>query len=129
MNRIKKMITGVAVVVALFSFSSVSAQMRDTAAMRQRQEQMMQKMTTDLNLTSVQVDSLKAIQKDFQPQMREIMMDQSMSRDDKMAKMAPIREEQSKRIQAALGNDLYKKYQDWMQANRPQRGGGGGGGN
>jgi adenine-specific DNA methylase len=125
MTRSKKMIACTAIVVALFSFSSVSAQMRDTAAMRQRQEQMMQKMTTDLNLTSVQVDSLHAIQKDFEPQMREIRMDQSMSREDKMAKMAPIREEQNKRIQAAWGNDLYKKYQDWMQANRPQRGGGG----
>jgi len=128
MNSSKKLIAGAAIVAALFSFSSVSAQMRDTAAMRQRQEQMMQKMQTDLALTSVQMDSLHAIQKDFQPQMRDIMMDQSMSREDKMAKMAPIREQQNKRIQAALGDDLYKKYQDWMQANRPQRGGGGGGG-
>jgi hypothetical protein len=30
------------------------------------------------------------------------------------------------RIQAALGPDLFKKYQDWMTANAPQRGGGGG---
>jgi len=25
------------------------------------------------------------------------------------------------RLQAALGADMFKKYQDWMQANRPQR--------
>jgi hypothetical protein len=39
--------------------------------------------------------------------------------------------QQNARIQAVLGADLFKKYQDWQQANRPQRmgGGGGGGGN
>jgi hypothetical protein len=87
---------------------------------------MMEKMTTDLKLTPVQVDSIKAISKEFQPKMREIMMDQSASREDKMAKLTPLNEERNKRIQAALGADLYKKYQDWMQENRPQRGGGGG---
>jgi hypothetical protein len=127
MNMSKKMIACAAIVAALFSFTSVSAQRGDTAAMRQRQEEMMTKMKTDLNLTGAQSDSLKAIQSDFRPQMRDIMMDQSMSREDKMAKMAPIREAQNKRIQAAFGDDLYKKYQAWMEANRPQRGGGGGG--
>jgi hypothetical protein len=31
-------------------------------------------------------------------------------------------------IRAALGDDMFKKYQDWMTANAPQRRGGGGGG-
>ncbi|HWK05951.1 MAG TPA: hypothetical protein VNS58_20060 [Puia sp.] len=130
MNLRKKMIACAAVVIALLSFSSTYAQRGDTAAMRQRQEEQMQKMTTDLKLTPVQVDSLKAIQKEFQPKMREIMTDQSASREDKMAKMAPINDERNKRIQAVLGADLYKKYQTWMEENRPQRGGGrmGGGG-
>jgi predicted transglutaminase-like cysteine proteinase len=122
----KKLIAGAAVLIALFTFSSARAQRGDTAAMRQRQEAMIQKMKDDLKLTPVQVDSLTAIQKEFQPKMREIMMDQSASREDKMAKMGPINEERNKRIQAVLGADLYKKYQDWMEQNRPQRGGGGG---
>ncbi len=87
----------------------------------------MQKLTTDLKLTHVQVDSLKAISKDIGSKRRDIFMDQSMSREDKMAKMAPLTEAANKRIQAALGADLFKKYQDWMEQNRPQRGGGGGG--
>jgi len=122
----KNLIAGAAIVIALFSFSSAEAQRGDTAAMRQRQEAMMQKMKDDLKLTPVQVDSLTAIQKEFQPKMREIMMDQSASREDKMAKMAPVNEERNKRIQAVLGADLFKKYQEWMEQNRPQRGGGGG---
>ena len=89
----------------------------------------MQKMKDDLKLTSAQSDSLRAIAADFQPKMREIFMDQSLSQDDRRAKMAPLNEERNKRIKAALGDDMYKKYQDWMEQNAPQRGGGGGGRN
>jgi hypothetical protein len=124
MNMTKKMIAGIALLAASFSFTSAYSQMRgDTAAMRQRQEQMMAKMKVDLKLTDVQSDSLNAIQKEFNPQMRDIFMDQSSSQDDKRAKLSALRDARDKRVQAALGNDLYKKYQDWMQANRPQRGG------
>jgi predicted transglutaminase-like cysteine proteinase len=128
MNLSKKMIACIAVILALFAFPPAThAQQRgDTAAMRQRQEAMIQKLTTDLKLTPVQVDSLKTISSDMQGKRREIFMDQSMSREDKMAKMAPLNEAANKRIQAVLGADLYKKYQDWMEQNRPQRGGGGG---
>lgn len=103
--------------------------MMDTAAMRQRMETRLQKMKDDLKLTPVQVDSMRAIQTDQSKQMRDIFMDQSASREDRMAKMQPIREAANKRIEAVLGADLYKKYQDWEAANRPQRMGGGGGGN
>ena len=120
------MIAPVAMIIGLLSFSPTFAQRGDTAAMRQRQEAMMKKMQDDLKLTPVQVDSLTAIQKDFQPRMRDIFMDQSMSREDKMAKIQPLNEERNKRIQTVLGDDLYKKYQQWMQDNRPQRGMGGG---
>ena len=89
----------------------------------------MAKMKTDLKLTDVQSDSLNAIQKEFQPKMREIFMDQSASQDDKRSRMMTLRDARDKRAQAVLGDDLYKKYQDWMQANRPQRGGGMRGGN
>lgn len=126
MNLSKKMIACATIVIALFSLPSTTyAQRGDTAAMRQRQEAMMAKMKDDLKLTPVQVDSMTAINKEYQGKMREIFMDQSVSQDDRRAKMQPLREAQNKRIQAVLGDDLYKKYQDWMTANRPQRGGGG----
>lgn len=124
--NLKRMIAPAAMIIGLLSFSPTFAQRGDTAAMRQRQEAMMKKMQDDLKLTPVQVDSLTAIQKDFQPRMRDIFMDQSMSREDKMAKIQPLNEERNKRIQTVLGDDLYKKYQQWMQDNRPQRGMGGG---
>jgi len=114
-----------------FSSASVYAQgggRMDTAAMRQRMEARLTKMKTDLNLTQVQADSMRAITMEFGQKRRDIFMDpanQGMSREDRMAKMQPLMDQQNARIQAALGPDLYKKYQDWEQQNRPQRGGGG----
>lgn len=106
--------------------------MRDTAAMRQRMEAQLAKMKADLNLTQVQCDSIKAINTEFMGKRMAIFSDpanQDMSREDRMAKMQPLRQAEQARLQAALGPDVYKKVQDWQQANRPQRMGGGGGGN
>lgn len=100
----------------------------DTTAMKKRQEEMLQQVKADLKLTDTQADSLSAIQKEFQGKMRAIFKDESVSREDKRTKMEPLNEERNKRLQAAFGDDLFKKYQAWMQEHRPQRGGGGGGG-
>jgi hypothetical protein len=133
--KLKQMIACATVVLALFSVTSTFAQGgggMDTAAMRQRQEARLAKMKTDLNLTQTQADSVKAISMEFMAKRRQIFMDpanQGMSREDRMAKMQPLTDAMNARIQAALGPDLFKKYQDWMTANAPQRGGGGGGGN
>ena len=127
MNLSKKMIACAALVIALFSVSSAYAQgggRMDTAAMRQRMEARIAKAKTDLNLTQVQADSLKAITMEFGAKRRDMFMDpanQGMSREDRMAKMQPLMDAQNARIKAAFGDDLYKKYQDWEQQNRPQR--------
>jgi hypothetical protein len=130
MNR-KNLFACVTLVIAMLSVSSAFAQgyggRGDTAAMRQRQEARLAKMKTDLNLTQVQADSVKAIQSEFMQKRRDIFMDpsnQGMSREDRMAKMQPLMDAQNARVQAVLGADLYKKYQDWEQQNRPPRGGG-----
>jgi hypothetical protein len=115
-------------VITLFSVAPVFAQGyggrgMDTAAMRQRQEARLAKLKTDLNLTQVQADSIKAISMEFMQKRRDIFMDpanQGMSREDRMAKMQPLMDAQNTRIQAVLGPDLYKKYQDWEEQNRPQ---------
>jgi hypothetical protein len=134
MNFSKKMIACSVLVIALFTASSSAfAQgggrgMGDTAAMRQRMEARIAKAKTDLSLTQVQTDSLKAITMEFYAKRRDMFMDpanQGMSREDRMAKMQPLMDAQNARIQAVFGADLYKKYQDWEEQNRPQRGGGG----
>ena len=137
MTLAKRLFGCAALIIALFTTSSAFAQgggMRgDTAAMRQYMETRLAKMKTDLNLTQAQTDSIKAISMETMAKRREMRNDpanQGMSREDMMAKMKPFMDAQNARIQAVLGPDLYKKYQDWQEANRPQRmGGGGGGGN
>ena len=134
MNMSKKFFACAALAIALFTGSSAIAQgggggMRgDTAAMRQAMEARLAKMKTDLNLTQVQADSMKAISTEFMAKRRAMFSDpanQGLSREDRMAKMQPLMDAMNARIQAVLGADLYKKYQDWQEANRPQRPGGG----
>jgi hypothetical protein len=119
----KKILTGIAIAMMLFSAPSLFAQgggqgRMDPAAMKQ-------KLIDSLQLTSVQADSVVAIRQEFGPKMRDIFMDQSLSQDDKKSKLGPLNEERNKRLKAVLGDDLFKKYQAWEEKNRPQRGGGG----
>jgi|SRR5882757_174474 len=121
----KKIIAGIAVVLAVFSVSSLYAQ-QSQGDREARMAAMKQKMKDDLKLTDVQADSISSIQGEFMPKRREIFMDQSISQDDKKTKLQSLNDEADKRIHAVLGDDLFKKYQDWWQKNRPQRPGGGG---
>ena len=120
----KRFIACVAIVLAISVVSTAFAQQGQPDPARMAA--MKQKMKDDLKLTDVQADSVSAINQEFRPQMRTIMMDQTISQDDKKAKLQPISDAADKRIQAVLGDDLFKKYKDWRMANRPQRGGGGG---
>ena len=117
----KRFITAVSFAIALLSVSFSYAQQQDPAA---RAAAMKQKLIDELKFTDVQADSVVAIGQEFRPKMRDIFMDQSMSQDDKKAKMDEINAQRNKRIQAVLGDDLFKKYQEWEAKNRAQRGGG-----
>jgi predicted transglutaminase-like cysteine proteinase len=118
----KRIITCLAVVLTLFSVSSLFAQAQDPSS---KAAAMKQKMKDDLKLTDLQADSVSAIHQEFRPKMKDIYMDQSLGEDDKKAKLGAINDQANKRIQAVLGDDLYKQYLDWWSKNRPQRGGGG----
>ncbi len=123
----KKIIAGIAVVIAI-CFVSTSYAQQGGGRMGMDPATMKQKLKDDLKFTDVQADSVVAISQEFRPKMRDIFMDQTLSQDDKRAKVGDLRNLQNKRIQAALGDDLFKKYQDWQEKNRPQRSGGGNGG-
>ena len=112
--------------LALFSSVKSFAQQQDPAA---RAAEMKQKLKTDLKLTDIQADSVMAINQEFRPQRMAIYQDQSVSSDDKKTKMKEITDQADKRIQAVLGDDLFKQYQDWRMKNMQRRGGGSGGGN
>jgi hypothetical protein len=113
------------ILMALFFSTKVSAQ-SDPAT---RQAEMKQKLITDLKMTPVQADSVVSINSSYMPQRREIFQDQSLSQDQKMAKMKDITAEADKRIQPILGDSLYKQYQDWRMKNMQQMRGGRSGNN
>jgi hypothetical protein len=114
MNRIKSM--GI-VLMATLLFSVSGFAQRDPAA---RQAEMKQKLISELKMTPVQADSVVAINASYMPQRREIFQDQSLSQDEKMAKMKTITDEADKRIQPLLGDPLFKQYQDWRTKNMQQ---------
>jgi hypothetical protein len=113
----KQIIAGALVMLALLASADSFAQ-RDPAA---RAAEMKQKLISDLKLTDVQADSVVSINQAFAPQRREIFRDESLSQDDKRTKMKAITEQADKRIQAVLGDDLFKQYQDWRMKNMQRR--------
>ena len=121
---------GILMILLAFCSTAVFAQRpggqgnMDPAAMKQR-------LIDSAQLTGPQADSVIAIGQEYRPKMRDIFSDESMSQDDKRAKMAELNEQRNKRLQTALGDDAFKKYQAYEQKMRQQRGGRGmgGGGN
>ncbi|HEV3222269.1 MAG TPA: hypothetical protein VGZ90_05290 [Puia sp.] len=110
-------VAGIFVMVAMISSTNSYAQQGDPAA---RQAQMKQKLMTDLKMTDVQADSVVSISMSYMPQRRAIYQDQSLSQDDKQAKMKAITDQVDKRIQPILGDSLFKQYQDWRTKNMQQ---------
>ena len=113
----KQIIAGAMLMMALF-FSVDSFAQQDPAA---RAAEMKQKLKTDLKMTDIQADSVVAINQEFSPQRRAIYQDQSLSSDDKKSKMKEISDQADQRLQATLGDDLFKQYQDWRMKNMQQR--------
>ena len=114
-------VAGIFVVAALITSVNSFAQQTDPAT---RQAQMKQKLITDLKMTDVQADSVVAISMSYMPQRRAIFQDQSLSQDDKQAKLKEISDQADKRIQPILGDPLFKQYQDWRTKNMQQMRGG-----
>lgn len=78
------------------------------------------RMTKDLNLTSDQATQIKPIVENRQQQMMALHQDQSMSQEDRMAKMKSLREDSNAKI-AAILNDTQKQQFAEMQAKQQQR--------
>ena len=112
-------------VIAMTAFS-VSSFAQGGGGGGERYKQMLK---DSLNLTDVQVDTVMAVRQAFQPQRREIMMDQAMSADDKKAKMADLNLQMRARLKGTLTDDQITKLEALQQRMMRNRGGGGGGGN
>jgi len=94
------------------------------------QERMKQALKDSIGLTDVQIDTVMAVRQEFRPQMRDIFMDQSMSADDKKAKMADLNLKMRARYKGTLTDDQITKLEAYQQRQmermRNRQGGGGG---
>ena len=84
-----------------------------------RGRQNFDRLAEQLNLTDEQKPKVQAIFESQREQMRDLWQDQSLSREDRMAKMKSIREATDTKLKAVLTIDQYKKLQDM----RPMMGG------
>jgi periplasmic protein CpxP/Spy len=93
-------------------------------------DQQLEHLTKALNLTSDQQAQIKPILTNQQQQMMQLHQDQSLSREDKMAKGKSLHEDTTSKIEAVLTPDQKQKYeamQQKMQERMQERMQGGGG--
>ncbi len=113
----KKFIFPVFIFIAGLTVSASGfAQMNSDARMAQMKE----KLKTELKMTDVQADSVAAINMSYRPQMMDIFQDQSLSQDEKKAKMKVIMDQADTRLQPVLGDSLLAQYKDWRKKNMAQ---------
>jgi len=77
-------------------------------------------LTEKLNLTTDQQAKIKPILEDTRSEMTKVMQDDSMSREDKMAKGRSLREASNGKIRQLLNDDQKKKF-DEMQKEMQER--------
>lgn len=70
----------------------------------------LQRMSETLNLTPEQKDQVAAILKENAPQIQAIMNDESLSRDDRRAKMQGLRKDMRAKIRAVLTSEQQTKF-------------------
>ena len=123
----KKILLFLAIVLSL-NATKLSAQ--NDERMQQMQQAWRTFLKDSVQLADPMIDSVMAVRTQYQPQMREIFMDQSASSEDKQAKMQSLRTEMEARYKSAgLTDDqvtAIRKHEDWMREqmmNRRNNGG------
>ena len=122
----KKIVTILLLVLSVYGVAN--AQDRQGGQRGERFKEMMkQRLKDSLQLSDTQSDSTIAILQEFQPKQRDIFRDQSLSREDKMAKLKDLRAQRAERLKTVLSDDQIKKYEEMeehMMEQMRQRGGG-----
>ena len=116
--------------VMIISLQATKSFAQNEDRMQQMQQQFRSFLKDSVQLSDALSDSVLAIRSQYQPQMREIFMDQSASQADKQAKMQGLRTEMDVRYKSAgLTDDniaAIHKHEDWMRAQMMNRRNGGG---
>jgi protein CpxP len=78
-------------------------------------DKQLEHLTKTLNLTSDQQAQIKPILENQQQQMMQLHQDQSLSRDDKMAKAKSLHDDTTGKIKAVLNDEQKQKYEAMQQ--------------
>jgi periplasmic protein CpxP/Spy len=89
-------------------------------------DRQLQHMTRELGLSADQQGQIKPLLVDRQQKMEALFQDQSLSREDRRAKMEEIRQQSQSKIEAVLNDQQKQKFEAMQQ--RTRRGGPGQGG-
>jgi protein-disulfide isomerase-like protein with CxxC motif len=88
-----------------------------------------QRLVDSIGLSEAKADSVMSVVSSYQPQQREIFMDQSTSREDKMAKLKTLTDERNTKLKTILTDDQLAKLEAMEQrAREKMRQGAAGGG-
>ncbi|HEX5153114.1 MAG TPA: hypothetical protein VFW07_16805 [Parafilimonas sp.] len=103
----------------VLSLNAIKVSAQNGGRMQQMQQQWRAFLKDSVQLADPMIDSVMAVRAQYQPQMREIFMDQSSSREDKQAKMQSVRTEMEARYKSAgLTDDqvaAIRKHEDRMR--------------
>lgn len=86
-------------------------------------DRQLQHMTKELNLSSDQQTQIKPILADIDQKMQALWQDQSLSQQDRRAKMRAIHEDSRAKIEAVLNDEQKQKYETMQQHMRRGQGG------
>ncbi len=86
----------------------------------QFREMLKQKLKDSLQVTSAQIDSVSAIQHEYQPKIRQLMKDKSIDKDAKNTQIATIYAERRTKLKAILTDDQITKLEAMEERMRQQ---------
>jgi len=114
----KKTILCLVIALSLLSTRSVFAQNQNGGQM---QQMMKQYLKDSVHLSDAMVDSVMAVRMQYQPQMKQVFTDQSLSTDDKQSKLKSMRAEMEARYKTiGLTDDQITMMREHDQRMRAQ---------
>jgi len=119
----KKILALLVITLSVYSFANAQGGGQRGERFR---EAMKQRLKDSLQLSDTKADSVIAVLQEFQPKQREIFMDQSLSQDDKMAKIKDLNTQRKEKLKTVLTDDQITKYEAMEQRMREQMRQGGG---
>ncbi len=117
----KKILLCLVITLSLCATSVFAQQTGKTNQKEQRQQMMKQYLKDTVQLSDVIADSVMTLRVEFQPQMKTISKDQSLSADEKKSKMQELKTQMETRYKAVgLNDNQIKEIEDHDQRIREE---------